>query len=115
MLDKALNQPEQGNFLPALMTEVVDKFTLQDAINRLRQELQKDKQPGGYYHTWQCNIANCFYDLYRSRYHSVDGISEYHYQNVMDIANKAAENFLEHLCNQTNDNIGLIKQSELQK
>jgi len=95
------------------MIDMVDKFTLQDAINRIRLELQKDKQPGSYYHTWQCNIAMCFYDAYRHRW----AFPEDHgiMQAIHETANQAAVNFLEILCSQSNDNIGLIRQSQLQE
>lgn len=32
------------------------------AIKVITEELEKDKSPGSYYHTWQANIAMAFYD-----------------------------------------------------
>lgn len=111
-LSKALNQPEQNNFLAkSHMWKFIADIDIGDAIERLRMELQKDKQPGSYYHAWQCNIAMCFYDAYK--HHHNDG-QMYGMHKIHEIANIAAEKFLEILCLQTETNIGLIKQSELQ-
>lgn len=94
----------------------IKEITVADAIARIRLELLKDKEPGSYYHAWQCNIAMCFYDEIRHRYRindaSLDPILE---QNLHNYSTKAAERFLDILCLQTNSNAGLLKQSELQK
>lgn len=96
------------------VTEVYpQQISIEMAIERLRWELQKDKQPGSYYDTWKHNIANCFYDAYKHRHQHDDTLTGL--AATYEIANNAAIHFLEILCQQTQSNIGLIKQTELQQ
>lgn len=99
-----------------LQNSINDAITVEQAVDRIRLELQKDKEPGSYFHTWQCNIAMCFFDEIRHKYAfdtgSIDPILNH---NLHMYSNNAAARFLEILCLQNNNNIGLRRQSELQQ
>ena len=92
-----------------LRNEQIAGISVADAIERIRLELLSNKEPGSYYHTWQSNIAMCFYDAVR---HKMPGVARVH--DVHQLANQAAARFLDILC-LDNNNIGLIKQEELPK
>lgn len=89
--------------LTNLFESVTEKYphqiTVAMAIERLRWEFEKDKEPGSYYHSWERNIAAAFYDEYmKYNPHAREGN-----QNILHtIANNAARNFLNMLCSQTN-------------
>jgi len=55
-------------------------------IKELVKELRKDKEPGSYYHSWQCNIAVAFQDEFNRSYVK---------NGVHEISNQAAKNFLD--------------------
>lgn len=103
-VNNALNQPQQNNSLlqqandlQNIADDIIAAMPLYAAIERLKLELLKDKEPGSYYYTWQSNIAMAFYDAYRSKF-SHENI-EMH--KIHKLANDAAINFLEILCSQT--------------
>ena len=90
---------------------VGENITVEQAINRLRQELQKDNGPYSYFYTWQSNIAMAFYDTFME---VQDGATEEECGALAMISNIAAAKFLNTLCSQPN-NINLTKQNELPK
>ena len=90
---------------------VGENITIEQALNRLRQELQKDNGPYSYFYAWQSNIAMSFYDSYVRQFNTLQG-NRHHLKRIADIANDAAKSFLELLCNQPN-NTNLKRQNEL--
>jgi len=54
-------------------------------ITKLKKTLKKDK---GFYFSWQSNIAMAFYDEYRRTGNNLP------HKKVIQVANKAAKNFL---------------------
>lgn len=78
-----------------LRNDQIAGISVADAIARIRLELLKDKEPGSYYHTWQCNIAMCFYDKVNSVYRFNDlPMDTLLADNLHKMCNEAAENFL---------------------
>jgi hypothetical protein len=69
-----------------------------DAIDRVTEELRKDKSNGSYYHSWQANIAMAFKDEFDkyAKEHEIEGSAKNF--NTHEIANNAAKNFLNLLC-----------------
>lgn len=98
-----------------LRNEQIAGITVADAVERIRLELLKDKEPGSYYYAWQCNLAMCFYDEIRQSYKDndapMDPILE---QNLHRYSTNAAKRFIEILCLTNGNNTGLIKQYESQ-
>lgn len=82
---------------------ISDGLTTEQAMNKIRFELQKDKEPGSYYHLWQSNIAMAFYDA-AAKYAMENNINwdQQDARITHEIANTAAKNFLDNLCNQAN-------------
>ncbi len=61
-----------------------------DAVNIIISELAKDKSPGSYYHSWQCNIAMSFYDAFIG-----DKTLVTDHETIHRIANDGAKRFLD--------------------
>ena len=76
------------------------KPTIQQSIASLVEALEEDKEPGSYFYTWQANIAMSFKDEWRRAVET--GSDPCDYSSIHDIANKAAQNFLNMLCYTTN-------------
>lgn len=110
-VDSGNEQQVNKEDISKIMVDLIDKFTLQDAINRLRQELQKGKEPGSYYYGWQSNIAMCFYDSYANCFPG-DSKDARVMSHIHKIANEAAQNFLNILCTQQGNSTEPPKQSE---
>jgi len=93
-LDRALSQPEQTKGF-------VFFADLESAIKCLCYHLEKDKEPNGIYNTWQSNIAMAFINAFNkyAQDHEIEGSAKNFV--VKDIANNAAKNFLNSLCNQS--------------
>jgi hypothetical protein len=66
---------------------------LKDAIQVLVEALKTDE---GYRISWQANIAMAFKDEY---YRQSSQQSEHQFEDVHELANTAADNFLKILCN----------------
>lgn len=92
-LDRALNQPEQTKGF-------VFFADLESAIKCLCYHLEKDKEPNNIYNGWQSNIAMAFVDAFNS---ATCGNAHTNISNMTlnVIANNAAKNFLNSLCNQS--------------
>lgn len=73
--------------------------TIPQAIKTLQDALSEDKEQGSYYHSWQCNIAMSFYDecVRFSKANKKKSISD---TTFMEVADRAAKNFLELLISQ---------------
>lgn len=83
------------------MIDMVHKFTLDDAINRIICELKNGKNEDSYHEIWKSNISMAFlnsYEKYMQNAYGDDQIIDRFV--IIGIANNAAENFLNHLCNQ---------------
>lgn len=100
-----------------LKQEVIDSISISDAVDCIRYELLKSKEPGSYYHAWQCNIAMCFYDSMKNRINNAYGklgitpIVDSESKHIHEAATEAAANFLDILCLTSSNNIGFLKQS----
>lgn len=74
------------------------------AVERLCVEFRKDQGPGTLYETWHANIAAAFYDatikFCKEETAKGNGFVFTDGRVVMEIANAAAKNFLNNLCNQ---------------
>lgn len=86
----------------------IEGISLSDAVDRLRLELLKDKEPGSYYYAWQCNIAACFFDVMQ---HNTDSTNngKFSLPELHNVSMKAAESFLDLLCLPNNSNIESTK------
>ena len=69
---------------------------LPNAIKVLQKHLRKDKSEGSYYYSWQANIAMAFYDE-MSRYYPKQNADYILSNELHEIANQAAKNFLDNL------------------
>ncbi|NOS86049.1 MAG: hypothetical protein HOP31_12980 [Ignavibacteria bacterium] len=64
--DDTLNYPVKDNPLADKTTQEINIHrrptanATTDAMRTVIQELRLSKEPGSYYHSWQCNIAQCF-------------------------------------------------------
>lgn len=59
-------------------------------IDKLIKALKEDKKPGSYYHGWVCNITMSIKDEF-----SRNPKKYYNKQDIHEICNKGAENFLD--------------------
>lgn len=64
---------------------------LPNAIKVLQKYLSEDKSEGSYYYVWQCNIAMAFKDEFSRKIGGGLDLDN----NVHEIANQAAKNFLD--------------------
>lgn len=65
---------------------------LKEAVSVLVTELNADKSEGSYYHTWQANIAMCFFDECKEQGSQMESSA------LAKLCNDGAKRFLEHLC-----------------
>lgn len=65
-----------------------------DAIDHLREDLSKDKSEGSYYHTWQANIAMCFYDECE-RFRKANHKKSITPRQFAEVGHNAAKNFID--------------------
>jgi chromosome segregation ATPase len=83
---------DDNHALALKVSELKNKeITTKEAMDRLREDLSEDKNPGSYYHSWQCNIAMSFFDVCRQNKDKVKVSTK----NLHEISNKAAKNFLD--------------------
>ena len=67
-------------------------------INALIIELNKDKEPGSYFHSWQSNIAMAFYDE-AENFCKVNKKRSLSKSAFAEVGNRAAIRFLNQLTN----------------
>ena len=72
---------------------------LYEEIKSLIIELNKDKEPGSYFHSWQSNIAMAFYDE-AENFCKVNKKRSLSKSAFAEVGNRAAISFLNKLINQ---------------
>lgn len=78
------------------------------AMQILINSWKQDKEPGSYYHAWQSNIAMAFYDQIGQALFDINGDKV----EILEAANKAAANFIDHLiANDENKIVNLLQEA----
>ena len=68
---------------------------ISQSMDIIVEALKEDQSEGSYYHSWKANIAMAFYDEFESQREPEDVKSS---TTIAEIANEAADRFLEQLC-----------------
>lgn len=76
---------------------MANKPTLPEAIKVLQDALLETQEQGSYFYVWQSNIAMAFADAAK-KYFDADGSYLMTQENLIEISNNAAKNFLNTLC-----------------